>query len=113
MSLTVKSITSFDLTVKINCAAANGQFIGKAKIKTKPENKALFEKVEAGEIEDDAELIRDLFEGFEGLPCEKGQEFQYVTEGPISAYLVPALIQAYFQQYAEARQGNSKARRGR
>ncbi len=110
MALITNAITTFPLTVKIDCPAAKGDFIAHAKIKTKPENKALLDRIDAGDMADDADLVRELFDKFEGLPCAEGQEFSYVLEGPLSAYLVPALIQSYYQQYGEARVGNSKPR---
>ena len=110
MALILNKITTFPLTVKIDCPAAQGEFTARAKIKTKPENKALLDRIEAGEMADDADLVRELFDGFEGLPCDAGQEFSFVLEGPLSAYLVPALIQAYYEQYGSARVGNSKPR---
>ena len=111
--LVIKETKTFNLPINIDCAVAKGQFIGKAKVRTKPENKELFDRVENGEDVSDDAMIAELFEGFEGLPCPEGEEFKFITEGPASSYLVPACIQAYFGQYAEARMGNSKARRGR
>lgn len=110
MSLVINSITSFPMTVRMDCPAVKGQFIANAKIKSKPENKAILDRIDSGELADDADLIRELFEGFEGLPVEADKAFDYVLNGPISAYLVPALIQAYYEQYGQARVGNSKQR---
>lgn len=97
-----------------------GSFIGHARVRTKGENKALLQRFDPYEGEGDADevLIRELYERFEGIANEDGEltgdaAFKELLTGPLSAYLVPAVIQAYYEQYGEARQGNSKRSRGR
>lgn len=101
------------ITIHIDCPRAKGSFKGLAMIRSKPENKALLERIDKGEFEDDSAIVRELYEGFEGLPCEAGEEFRTILEGPASAYLTPAVIQAYYEQYGEGRVKNSKPSRGR
>ncbi|AZF88132.1 tail assembly chaperone [Microcystis phage Me-ZS1] len=113
MSLVIKQeVKTFDLTIRIDCPAATGTFVGVAKIKSKPENKALFERISNEGMEDE-EVLREIYETFKGLPCDPGKEFDYLLNGPISAYLVPAALQAYLEQYNQARVGNSRPSRAR
>ncbi len=97
-----------------------GHFIGHAKLRSKVENKELLEKFGdwEGEGDADAALVRELYEGFEGLGDDTGElkgeaAFTAVLTGPLSSYLTPAVVQAYFEQYGEARRGNSGKRRSR
>ncbi len=93
MALILNQITTFPLTVKIDCPAAKGEFTAHAKIKTKPENKALLDRIEAGEMADDADLVRELFDGFEGLPCDAGQELW-----PFCSNQLQPLVKLYYSQ---------------
>jgi hypothetical protein len=112
MGLQLKEATTFELSIKIDCPVASGSFTADAKVRTKPEFKALLDRVQADELTDE-QVVRELVTGFKGLPCEAGKEFEFVLTGPASAYLIPAVIQAYFEQFGEARTGNSKRSRGR
>jgi hypothetical protein len=112
-TLTIKPVATFDLRISIDCPLGKGFFTGKAKIRSKPENEALFERIKDGDVSGDEEVLRELYEGFTGLDCETGKEFDYLLTGPASAYLAPAAIQAYFEQYAQAKAGNSRPSRGR
>lgn len=113
-------IDTSTLTIKIAIPPENPKIKGYFKadyvIKSKPEVKAIFERVERGEIEEDETLLRELFSAFHGLGNEKhyldGEDaWDEVIKGANSSYLVPACIQAYFEQYGLARQGNSAKRR--
>lgn len=112
-TLTIKSVSTFDLRINIDCPLGKGHFTGRAKIRSKPENAVLFERISSGELENDEAVLRELYEGFSGLDCEAGKEFEYVLSGPASAYLAPAAIQAYFEQYGQAKAGNSRPLRAR
>lgn len=112
MSLVINEVSTFPLRIKIDCPVAKGFFDGHARIRSKPENKALFERIASEELDDDV-VIRDIYESFSGLPCEKGKEFDFILNGPASAYLVPAVLQAYLDHYNQARVGNSRLQRGR
>lgn len=98
-----------------------GHFIGNAKLRSKVENKALLEKYQDYDGEGDADeaMVRELYDGFTGLGDAEGNAldgeaaFDAVLRGPLSAYLTPAVVQAYYEQYGEARQGNSAKRRSR
>lgn len=122
VTLTTKKIDTAPLKIAVAIPPENpqikGYFVGRAKIRSKAENKALFERIDSGELSDDEALVRELYEGFDGLaneqgPCVGEAAFQELLTGHLSAYLVPAVIQAYYEQYGEARQGNSKRSRGR
>lgn len=112
-ALTIIETRTAPLTIAVDCARAKGSFKGFAVLRTKPENKALLERIDKGEFEDDAAIVHELFEGFEGLPCDAGKEFEFILEGPASAFLTPAVIQAYYEQYGEAKQKNLRPSRGR
>lgn len=98
-----------------------GYFIGHAKLRSKAQNKDLLEKFQdyAGDGDNDEALVRELYDRFEGLGDEEGNDltgeaaFDAVLRGPLSAYLTPAVVQAYYEQYGEARQGNFGKRRSR
>lgn len=97
-----------------------GAFTAYAKVRSKAENKAMLERFSnyEGEGDGDEALVRELFDRFEGLgnengPLEGDAAFAEVLSGSLSAYLVPAVIQAYYEQYGEARVGNSKRSRVR
>lgn len=101
------------LDINIDCPRAKGSFKGHAILRTKPENKTLLDRIDKGDFPDEAAIVRELYKGFDGLPCESGQEFEFILEGAASAYLTPAVIQAYYEQYGEGRVKNSKPSRGR
>lgn len=124
-TLSIKRIDTLPLRIDIAIPPENpqikGYFIGHAKVRGKAENKAVVDRALDGEQErePDEALVRELFERFDGLGDENGNEltgeaaFAAVLTGPLSSYLTPAVVQAYFEQYGEARVGNSKRRRGR
>lgn len=97
-----------------------GHFIGRAKLRSKVANKELLERLQDFDGDGDADeaLVRELYDGFDGLGDDSGEltgeaAFEAVLRGPLSAYLTPAVVQAYFEQYGEARRGNSGKRRSR
>ncbi len=120
-----KTVTTAPLKITIAIPPENpqikGYFTGHAKVRSKVENKALLDKYQdwQGEGDSDESLVRELYEGFDGLGDDKGNEitgeaaFDAVLKGPLSAYLTPAVVQAYYEQYGEARQGNFGRRRSR
>jgi hypothetical protein len=118
----VKKVATVPLKISIAIPpekpTIQGTFIAHALVRTKEENKLLFERVELGELTEDADMIRELFTGFDGIGnengyCEGEAAFAEILTGANSAYLMPACIQAYYEQYGEAKQGNLRARRGR
>ena len=113
IALALIAATTAALDITIDCPRAKGTFKGNAILRTKPENKALLDRIDKGEFADDEAIVRELYQSFEGLPCESGQEFDFVLKGEASAYLTPAVIQAYYEQYGEGRVKNSKPSRGR
>lgn len=120
-TFTTKKIDTAPLKITVAIPPENpkikGYFTGRAILRSKVENKELFDRIDAGDVEDD-QLLHELYEGFDGLAneagyCEGEAAFVEILTGPNSAYLTPAAIQAYYTQYGEARQGNSKRLRGR
>lgn len=121
-TLSLKPVTTAPLMIEIAIpGGVRGHFIGHARVRSKADNKALLERYSdfQGEGDPDEGFVRDLYDSFIGLGDENGQEltgeaaFDAVLKGPLSAYLTPAVVQAYFEQYGEARTGNSGKRRSR
>jgi hypothetical protein len=120
-TFTTKKIDTAPLKITIAIPPENpkikGYFTGHAILRSKVENKELFDRIDAGEVEDE-QLVRECYESFDGLGnaagyCEGEAAFVEILTGPNSAYLTPAVIQAYYEQYGEARQKNFKRSRGR
>lgn len=121
---TFKIIAKATAPIRIEIATpcgAKGHFIGHARIRSKAENKALLDRFQNWDESDgdaDESLIRELYQGFDGIGDENGEltgdaAFEAVLRGPLSAYLTPAVVAAYFEQYGDARVGNSGKRRWR
>ena len=95
-------------------AFAEGEITYKAKIKTKDELAALSE---AGLT--DGDYINELLVDVNGLGDAEGvaiagdAALTEVRTGTFSSYLQAAILQDYFEQYADARVKNSKTSRGR
>ncbi len=109
-----------DIAIPPEKPEIKGHFIGHAKIRSKADNKALLEKYSDWDGEGDADeaMVRELYDSFEGLGDDTGDlkgeaAFAAVLSGPLSAYLTPAVVGAYFEQYGDARMGNSRKRRSR
>lgn len=123
--IATKTVTTTPLKITIAIPPENptikGYFTGHARVRSKADNKALLEKFAdwAGEGDADEALVRELYDSFSGLGDDAGNEltgeaaFDAVLRGPLSAYLTPAVVQAYYEQYGEARQGNFARRRSR
>lgn len=116
--LKVKAVTTDTIRIEVDGPGFSGFFIGEFKIRTKPENEALLQKHLNAPVEDgenaDEKMLREIYTSFSDLPLEEGQDgFDYICKGPLSAYLAPAAVQAYFDQYQKARRGNSRGSRGR
>lgn len=122
VTLVVKKVQTAPLKIMLNVnGVLNGHFTGHAKLRSKPEIKALSDRMDSEEFKDnDADFVHELYEGFDGLPNTsagvgeeaKGEDaWNEVLIGPFSSYLSTAAVQAYFAQYGEARQGNSGRRR--
>jgi hypothetical protein len=112
-TLTIKTVETFPVQIKIKCPAAEGYFTGHAVARSKPEQAKILERIEDGEIEDDAAFVRELYKGFDGLGAEGEDAFKVVLEGPASSWLTPAVISAYYEQFGEARQKNARKSRRR
>ena len=125
ITLAVKAIQTAPLKITVAIPPENpqikGYFTGHAIIRSKAENKELLDKFVDydGTGDADEELLRAVYDKFTGLGNEAGEPlegdaaWEAVINGPLSAYLMPAAIQAYYEQYGEARRGNSGKRRSR
>lgn len=66
---------------------------------------------------DDVEMFGELVHAVHGLGGPNGETLtgqaalDEVTQGQLSMWLVPGIVQDYFEQYGQARRGNSKRRR--
>ena len=122
MSLRIKKIPTGEIKISVaippDDPQVRGTFIGNAKIRNKAELKALQERIEREQMDDEA-IVRELYADFDKLEDEEGRvltgeaSIQEVVKGELSAFLVPAVVQAYYAQYGEARAGNSRPLRAR
>lgn len=111
-TIQINAAKTYPVRIDIKSAVANGYFTGHAKVRSKSEFETLRQAVVDGEYDGrDAELLREMYERFEGFGDSDG--FAELLEGPASAYLFPAAMAAYFEHFGEARRGNSKRQRGR
>jgi len=115
-TLNLKPVTTAPLKIDIAIpGGARGHFIGHARVRSKADNKALVERYRDFQVEGDPDegFVRELYDSFTGLGDADGNDltgdaaFEAVLKGPFSAFLTPAVVQAYFAQYGEARLGNS------
>lgn len=113
-TLRIVEVKTNPLRIDIQTSVANGYFTGHAKVTTKAEFETLRKAVVDGEFEErDEDLLRLMFERFDGFGEGAGDGFAEVLTGKASAYLFPAATAAYFEQFGEARRGNSAKRRSR
>lgn len=109
----LKSIDTFPLKVELAIPPEKpimrGHITCDAYIRNKDEIKAL-----ADENLEDGEYFDRLIKSVQGLGNDAGTALEgddaikEVKEGRFSMYLVPAIVQAYFEQYGEARRKNSR-----
>ncbi len=115
MSVSTINITeakTHPIRVDIQTSAASGYFTGHAKVYSKAQFADLLKEMQDGGYEDrEEELLRHLYDRFDGFG--EGDGFAELLTGKASAYLYPAAISAYFEQFGEARRGNSAKRRSR
>lgn len=111
-TITISEAKTHPIRVDINTSVAKGYFTGHAKVMTKAQVEEMRDQVLDGEYEGrDEDLLRAMYDRFEGFG--EGDGFKDVLEGPASAYLSAAASTAFFEQFGEARKGNSRKRRGR
>lgn len=100
------------IRIDIMTSAASGYFTGHANIMSKADFESLRKAVLDGEYEDrDEDLLRSMYARFDGFGDADG--FAEILSGKASAYLFPAATSAFFEQFGEARKGNSVKRRSR
>lgn len=113
-TLRIVEAKTHPIRIDIQTSVANGYFTGHAKVTSKAEFETLRRAVVDGEFEErDEELLRTMYDHFDGFGEGAGDGFGEVLAGKASAYLFPAATAAYFEQFGEARRGNSGKRRSR
>lgn len=111
-TIKIVEVKTHPIRVNVQTSAASGYFTGHAHVSTRAECEALRSAVIDGEYEDrDEELLRKMYDRFDGFGDADG--FAEILNGTASAYLYPAATGAYFEQFGEARRGNSAKRRSR
>lgn len=111
-TIKIVEVKTHPIRVDIKTSAASGYFTGHAKVIDKVAFEALRKAVLDGEYEDrEEELLRLMYDRFDGFGDADG--FAELLTGVASAYLYPAATSAYFEQFGEARKGNSDKRRSR
>jgi|GEM_PF-2333994 len=111
-TIKITEVKTHPLRIDIQTSAASGYFTGHAKVLKKTEFEELRKAVIDGEYEDrEEELLRYMYEKFDGFG--DGDGFTEILSGTASAYLYPAATSAFFEQFGEARRGNSGKRRSR
>lgn len=118
--MSLKLVKSPTFPLKIDIAAPpekpviRGSIVVHAKLLTKPDVRALSE-----EGLPDEEYLPRIAEGIEGLEDADGnaltgqKAFDEVLTGSWSMYLLPAIVQAFFEQFGEARRKNFRGSRAR
>ncbi|QHB72927.1 hypothetical protein [Stenotrophomonas sp. 364] len=116
--LRLKKTTTVAMPIKLRLPTENpdsfneGTITAHVKILTKDEMKSLAEAETA-----DAEYVDKLLVSVEGLGDEDGSPIngdaalEQMRRGPWSTFLQAAFLQAYFEQYGDARVKNSKTSR--
>ena len=111
-TITINDVKTHPLRIDVNTSVAKGYFTGHAIVRPKAEVEEVRYQVVEGEYADrEDELLRFMYESFDGFG--DADAFNEILNGKASAYLTPAAIGAYFEQFGEARKGNSKKRRSR
>lgn len=130
MSLIIKTAKTtpirIDIDLETNAGRIKGHFTGHAIIRTKPEILELQERLSAlaeqddmSSLEREEKILREMFEGFDGLADESGElkgdaAFNALVRGPLSVQLTQAATDAFWSFLrGESRQGNSRPPRGR
>lgn len=122
VSFTVKPIDVDEFKVHLAIPPENPTMRGfitvKAKVRSKKELKEFGEAIQDDAYEDDIAVLKDMFVDIDGIGNDAGAVtgdavWEFLKVDKIGAYIVPALIEAYFAQYQSARRGNLKGRRSR
>lgn len=106
------AVKTYPIRIDIKSPVATGYFTGQAKVRSKADFETMRQAVVDGEYDGrDEELLRDMYERFDGFGDSDG--FAELLTGEASAYLYPAATTAFFEHFGEARKGNSGKRRSR
>ncbi len=117
VSFSIKPIDIDELKITLAIPPENptmrGFITAGAKVRSKNELKAFSEKIQAGEFENDIDILKSMFPGgVKGLgndagPIEGDKVWEFLQTDPTGSYITRALSDAYFDQYQGARQKNS------
>lgn len=113
-TLVLKKVETFPLVIEIDCAAATGKLTLDCRVMSKPDIVKLQEKGLS-----DPEYFAEIVTAVHGAPGPDGAELEgkdaldFVTNGPLSAYLLVAFVGAYFEQFGDARRKNGQRLRAR
>lgn len=116
VTFTLKKIATFPLKIDLAIPPQNPQIKGyitvDCKARTREENRELLDQNLA-----DAEFLKEISVNIRGLGDADGnaiegeEAFKQCTEGEHSAWLLPAIVGAYYEQFGEGRRKNSKPSR--
>jgi len=123
VSFNIKPIDTDEFKIQLAIPPENPTMRGfvtvGAKVRSKNELKEFGEKIQANEFEDDIAILQAMYPGgVKGLgsdagPVEGDKVWEFLQTSPVGGFIVPALIEAYFDQYQGARQKNSARLRSR
>lgn len=111
-----KKVDTFGRRIELAIPPENPQVTGHIDVDYRVRSKAEVKELSERGLTDE-EYIREIVSGVRGLGNEAGEDISgdaaitEVLSGHFSMWLVPAIVSTYFEQYAEARRGNSKPRR--
>lgn len=114
---TKKKIETFSREIQLAIPPSNPQITGFITVEYKVRSKAEVKELSERGLQDE-EYIREIVAAVHGLGHPETDEelkgeaaLNEVLNGHYSMYLVPAVVTTYFEQFAEARRGNSLKRR--
>lgn len=120
VTLSIKPVSTDQFKVHVCIPPENptmrGYLTVEAKVRSKAELKEFGEAITDGGFDDDIAALREMYTRIDGLGNDAGPVageavWDFLRNDKVGSYLVPALIEAYFDQYQAARQKNSKGRR--
>lgn len=124
MGTTLKITTISTEPMKIHLAIPpekpiiKGYITAHAKLRSKAEMKQFGEDIQDNVYDDDIAVLKEMYTGIDGLGTDTDNisgdaVWDFLLNDKVGSYIVPALIQAYFDQYNDARQKNSARSRSR
>lgn len=113
-TITITEATTHPIKITVNTTVVKGYLTGHAIIRNEEDLNQLRDDLDNGAYADDEErLLRDLYERFDGFGEGDGFAQMLDPKSKAAPYLRSAAASAYFEQWTDARKGNSRTRRGR